>query len=95
MTDKPFGLKWTTDPIESLGIFICNDFEKMSKLNQQVILDKMDKQINFYKNIKMNLSSKIFILNTKIISQVVYRATSMYIEPAVIKQMKTKIVDFF
>lgn len=31
MTDKPFGLKWTTDPIESLGIFICNDFEKMSK----------------------------------------------------------------
>ena len=43
----------------------------------------------------MNLSSMIFILNTKIISQVVYRATSIYIEPAIIKQIKTKIVDFF
>ena len=72
MTDKPFRLKWTTDPIESLGIFICNDFEKMSKLNQQELLDKMDKQINFYKNIKMSLSSKIFILNTKIIEQLAY-----------------------
>ena len=92
--EKPYGLKWTNEPILTLGIWICNNIDKMNKLNQGEIIKRVEKNINTYKNVKMKLSSKIYIINTKIISQVNYIATSIFVDNETIIKIKKLVLDF-
>ena len=94
VNSNPCGLKWTKDPVKSLGIWLTNDYYQMTKLNQEEILSRIDKQFKLYNNIKMNLYSKIYVLNTKILSQIPYIATSIYVDPNTIKLIKKRILDF-
>lgn len=94
LSDKPFGLKWTSDPIKSLGVWVCNNIDVMNKLNRKEILDRINKNVKIYKNIKMNLSSKIYILNTKLLSQVNFIATSILMNKETISLIKKEFLDF-
>ena len=62
---------------------------KMDK--EAVKLEQMDKQINIYKDVKMIFSSKIYIINTKIVSQVIYLATSIFLDANTLKEIKNRI----
>jgi hypothetical protein len=92
--DKPYGLKWTTDPIKCLGIWVSNNIDEMTTLNRTEILNRVDKSINIYKNISMNLYSKIFVINTKILSQINFIATSILIDDDTICTLKKRVLDF-
>ncbi len=75
-------------------MWICNDINVMNTLNRNEILERVDKNIKVYKNVKMNLYSKIFVINTKIASQVNYIASSVEIDKDTITSLKNKFIDF-
>ena len=80
--------------MKSLGIWIHSDISVMNILNQNEILERVDKNTKVYQNVRMNLYSKIFIINTKVISQINYLASSVEIDKDTISSLKKKILDF-
>ena len=64
------------DSVKILGVWFGKN---ATELNQQMILNKIDKIIDFWKDIPLSFDGKILIINTKILSQLyhVIRITGM------------------
>ena len=44
--EKPFNIKWSEEPIKSLGVYYTYDKAKSIKLNFEIKLKKMEKRCN-------------------------------------------------
>lgn len=88
-------LKWTSGPIKILGIDIHNDIQTMSQVNFQSFRIKLLDTVKRWQNRGLSLIGKILVINTLLISQMVYKLlmVCMLNEP-VLQELVGIIVEF-
>jgi exonuclease III len=64
--------QWTEGPINSLGVVICHGTEDLIKLNYTKALKKMENILKIWGRRYLTLYGKVTIINTFVISQLVY-----------------------
>jgi hypothetical protein len=88
-------LRWTTDPIRCLGIIICTDKERLIDLNYIPIITKMNRIIQFWNKQHMTTFGKVVIINSFLISQLVYLMSVLPTPPTqIIKQIDAQLYTF-
>ena len=82
---KPLGLKWTKDPVRTLGIFISYDEKGNYKKNITEKIEKMDNRLNFCRSRSLTLLGRCLIFKSLGVPQLIYSASmsSMPIEASV------------
>ena len=75
---KTYGLKLTSEPVKTLGVYICNNMEEMIRINFQEKLDKIENILESWCLRKLTLKGRVLVANTMAISQLLYLSTVMY-----------------
>jgi hypothetical protein len=91
---KPMGIKWPETPIKCLGIYIQNDTSKLIDNNFNKCLEKIENILKIWNLRKMTLKGKIIIINTMIISQMIYLCTVLYTPQDIIDKYNKLITEF-
>lgn len=68
-----FPLKWTDGPVKILGIDIYNSTQETGDKNYDIFCDKFKSKLSSWQNRGLTLLGKILVINTLLISQVVYK----------------------
>ena len=88
-------ISWTNDPVNVLGIWICNDFEARVDRNYELILQKMKDIFKAWENRNLSLIGKILVVNTLVASLFVYKLTVLENLPeTLIKDIESQIQNF-
>ena len=88
------GIKWPENPIKCLGIYIQNDTSKLIDHNFNKCIEKIENILKIWKLRKMTLKGKIIIINTMIISQMIYLCTVLYTPQDIIDKYNKLITEF-
>jgi hypothetical protein len=91
---KDIGIKWPKDPIKTLGVYICNDIKEIVNINYKERMDKVKNLVDTWCLRKLSLKGKIIVVNTLLISQLIYAATVLQPPKWVITQFKDIVVEF-
>ena len=92
--DKLFGLKWSQDPVHTLGVNLTGKEEDHYNLNFRSKISKLKQLLNSWKCRKLSLKGKITVINTLAISKLVYLANTILTPEKVYKEVKEIILDF-
>jgi hypothetical protein len=96
-TYKPasdYKLKWPNEPVKSLGQWVTNDAFAMQNLNEQECVERVQKAIKSLNGVYCNLKSKTYLINTKVISPIIFLASSHFISEKSLKLIDKLILDF-
>jgi hypothetical protein len=91
---KVTGIKWPEHSIKTLGVYINNDIERMTRENFEYILKKIKNLVDTWCLRKLTIKGKIVIVNTLLITQLIYVSTVLQPPDGVIKEFKKIITDF-
>ena len=73
---KPLGLKWTKDPVRTLGIFISYDEKANYKKNITDKIEKMDNRPNFWRSRSLTLLGRCSLIFKSLgVPQLIYSAS--------------------
>ncbi len=61
------GIKWTTDPIRYLGVYICNNPTMSMAMNWTSKLKEMQKLVDSWRTRKLTLYGKVTIIKTLVL----------------------------
>ena len=84
-------LKWTDGTILLLGIKICHDLDETLKLNYSSTLAKIRDLIRIWQARKLTLFGKVTIIQTLLISQIIYRLSVL---PSPKKEMTSELEKY-
>ena len=90
-----YGLTWTKDPIETLGVTLSGDEDDHYILNFKKRLKNMKNTLAMWKCRNLSLKGKVTVINTLAISPLLYLANTIHVPPQVITEVKQIVVDFF
>ena len=98
-TDITFNLdykvSWTNGPIEALGITLSPDIKETAMVNYSKVSENISKTIELWSSQKLTLYGKISIINTLLISKLIYRFSSLPSpSQAIIKEIENKLLEF-
>jgi hypothetical protein len=91
---KQIGIKWPTNPIKCLGIYICNDTNRMRSDNFERATRKCENILQMWNIQNLTLKGKICIVNTLVLPQLLYVSSVMSIPAMQIKAIKDLITKF-
>jgi hypothetical protein len=91
---KPLGIKWSTKSIKMLGIYINKDEDECTKDNFKERLDKIENIVKLWCLRKMTLKGKILIVNTLLITQMLYVCSVLEPPDWAIQKFKKITMDF-
>jgi hypothetical protein len=91
---KPLGIKWTSESVRLLGVLINRDYEKMIQENFRERLKKIENLLQLWCLRKMTLKGKIIIVNTLIITQLLYLCTVLELPVWVVEHYNKLVLDF-
>ena len=84
---KPFGIKWSTEPIKALRIYYSYDKQSAERANfDDKILKKLERLLYWWKARDLSLMGKVLIVKTLGISQFTFLASVLHIPESVIKK---------
>ena len=89
-----YGLTWTKDPIETLGVTLSGDEDDHYILNFKKRLKNMKNTLAMWKCRNLSLKGKVTVINTLAISPLLYLANTIHVPPQVITEVKQIVVDF-
>ena len=88
-------IKWSTGPIKILGVEIYHEYENTIKANYSKALQKIKYHLNMWKLRKLTYFGKIVILNTYVLSQLVYLMSVIPTPPPhILKEIEQNIFLF-
>jgi hypothetical protein len=91
---KPLGIKWPNTPIKCLGIYLQNDHQKLIDDNFNRVLEKIENILKLWCLRKLTLTGRIVIINTLIISQMIYLCLVLHTPDKIITKFNKLILDF-
>ncbi len=89
-----FNMRWPTEPIRYLGIFIGHDTAKCNKLNFENKLLQIDDTIQHLQKRNLTLFGKICVIKTFVYSKIIFVATCLSIPEKVIKEIDQRIFRY-
>ena len=72
-----YNVSWTNGPIEVLGISLSPDIKETAIVNYKAVLEKIKKTIELWSSQKLTLYGKISIINTVLLSKLIYRISCL------------------
>jgi hypothetical protein len=90
---KPLGIQWSTNSIKMLGIYINRNEEQSIRENYKERLDKIENIVKLWGLRNMTLKGKIIIVNTLLISQLLYVCSVLEPPDWAIQKFKKMIMD--
>ena len=90
-----YKVSWTNGPIEALGIILSPDIEETAIANYTKVSEKISKTIDIWSSQDLTLYGKISIINSLLISKLIYRFSGLP-SPSqeIIKAMEDKLLEF-
>ena len=76
---KPFGLRWTSEPVLALGVFFSYDKQLSDQLNFYNKLDQLENTLSSWKKRNISLYGKINITKTLALSKLTFNASVLCI----------------
>ena len=93
--DLNHNVYWTNGPIEVLGIFLSPDITECTQLNYSKVTEKIEESIQLWSSQKLTLFGKISIINTVLISKLVFRLSCLPSPQSnTIETIESKLLDF-
>jgi len=98
-SDKPHNLKWSSDHVKFLGIYIGNKVgssgtKKLSDLNFAEQIEKIKNKMNYWKGKGVSLFGRVKVLNIFVLSRLWYRTSIWSITKNQLKILQKMIGDF-
>ena len=69
---EEIGLRWNMGPINTLGVQIWPNLDKMVKVNYEAKLGNMKSAIKMWASRNLSLMGKIIIIKSQVLSQIIY-----------------------
>ena len=91
---KPFGLKWTKDPVRALGTYISYNEKENNKKNIDRKIDNMKAKLDIWRARSLSLLGKCLIVKCLGISHLIYTASMLTIPNTYIPTIKSAIFSF-
>ena len=88
------GVKWTNGSVKRLAIFDNNDYEQMIKDNFQRILTEIKNLVNTWVLQKLTIKGEILIVNTLLITQLMYAGTVIQLPEWIFDEYNDIITNF-
>ena len=92
--DHKVMIKWSNEPVKSLGIHFGKDKKLVEDLNWKPKLEKLEKTLNRWKARKLTYYGRISIIKTIGISQILYNASCINVPDYVIKEVNRTLYKF-
>ena len=70
--DKPLGLRWTSDKVNFLGVFVGNDREDCSLQSFSIVIEKIRAKFSYWKGKFLTLKGRVKTVNIFIFSKLWY-----------------------
>ena len=93
-SSKPFGLKWTTDPVRALGIFISYDVKENNKKNIDRKVDNMTTKLDIWRARCLSLLGKCLVVKCLGIPNLIYSASMLSMPNTYVPSIKDAIFKF-
>ena len=88
-------VKWVTEPVNVLGVTVCNNETETLKLNYDPLISKVKGILDTWSVRGLTLVGKVQIINSLITSLFIYKCSVLpLIPPNYLKAFKTMILDF-
>ena len=88
------GLRWSQEPVQTLGTLISGNESDHYELNFKPKIIKMQQLLNSWKCRHLSLKGKITVINTLALSQLVYLCGIIHVPEIVFSEVKKIIIDF-
>ena len=75
LENNKWGIKWTTKPFKTLGIWYANDLTEMVSLNTSAKSDTISSIINSWLPMKLTLKGKVTVIKSLILPQILQLAS--------------------
>ena len=87
-------LKWSTEPVKVLGVYVGYDKDKCNDLNWEPRLKKLENTFNSWKMRNLTPIGKIQIIKTFGLSNLIYLASILDVPLTVVDRVNSLIYDF-
>ena len=87
-------IKWTTEPIKSLGIYFGFNKDKTQKLNWESKMDKLKRVLSVWRRRDLTLYGKSVVLKSLALSQLYYNMSVIETPDYIIKNIESEIFNF-
>ena len=92
--EKPFGIKWSDEPVKALGVHFTYDQHLLKENNFIERLDSIKKLINIWSSRNLSIYGKITIIKSFLIPKFVFICSVLPTPKEVIKQLNQMIFKF-
>ena len=92
--DKPLNIRWPTDPLKLLGIFLSYDKKKADKANFDDKIEKLKRQLHWWKARDLSIIGRILIVKSIALSKFAHLASAVSIPDHVIKTVNMLLYEF-
>ena len=89
-----FGIKWPTEPIRCLGIYVGHDKRMKYEHNWSTKIDRFKNVLTSWKCRQLTLFGKIAIVKQLALPKLLYSATMLSVPNDIIKELNAIIYDF-
>ena len=89
-----YGIKWPTEPIRYLGIYIGHDNQACHKLNFDRKVQHIENVLKQYKQRKLTLFGKVCAIKSRALASFMYTATCLPVPEKTVKEINQKIFRF-
>ncbi len=89
-----FGIKWPKSPIKVLGVWVSHNNDSACIANFEDKIDKLRKQLHWWKARNLSLSGRIIIIKSIGISKFALLASLVHIPENIIRRVNTEIYNF-
>ena len=92
--EKPFGIKWSDEPVKALGVQFTYDQQLLKEKNFIERLDSIKKLINIWSSRNLSVYGKIAIIRSFLIPKFVFICSMLPKPKEVVKQLNQMIFKF-
>ena len=93
--EKPYGIKWPSEPINSLGTLFTYDQSLLYEKNFQDKVDSKNKLTNVWPSRELSINGKVTIIKSLLIPKLVYMSSVLSPPCKIIKQVNCIIYFFY
>ena len=94
LENNEWGIKWTTKPFKTLGIWFANDLTEMISLNTSAKIDTISSIINSWLQRKLTLKGKLTTVKSLILPQILQLASVLPLSKSCIMTLDQNICNF-
>ena len=91
---KPFGIKWSGEPIKALGVYYSNDTKLLHENNFIERMDSVKKLVNLWSSRGLTVYGKVTVIKYLIIPKFVYILSLLPAPKEIVQELNRILFKF-